>query len=77
MHKLKPVVARTPEELAGNPRTPGSRGEGMAGSAYSAETPERYHAAAKDHTCRDRQAGRHIANTGDGYSERRPAARLN
>ena len=75
MRKLKPIVAATPEELAGALGLSAVAGR-VAGSTRASQASEANRSPAKDHPRGDRQAGRHCANQGDCRSERRSRTRI-
>ncbi len=61
MRKLKPIIARTPEELAGALGLSGVAAKEMAGSAHVAQETEGDLTHPQDHARRDREARRHFA----------------
>jgi hypothetical protein len=65
MPKLKPIVARTPEELASDLGLSRTAGKEWQVQHLLAETIEGNRGAKKDHARGDREASRYVANQSD------------
>jgi len=76
MHRLKPIVCNTPEELAAAMGSLRGRGERVAAPACAAQAPEGNCGETRDHACRGRQTGGHFTNKGYRDSQWRPRSRV-